>query len=66
VNQTIFFVPESRLAPRAAKGKKHEKPFNDVISPVERVVGLLEEMPDTPIKIVGIIRGNSSLPETNQ
>jgi hypothetical protein len=52
--------------PGTPKGKKHDKPFNDVISPVGRVVGLLEEMPDTPIKIVGIIRGNSSLPETNQ
>jgi hypothetical protein len=48
------------------EGKKTDKPFNGVISPVERVVGLLEEMPDKPIKVVGIIKGDSSLPELIQ
>jgi hypothetical protein len=36
--------------PRTAEGKKQDKPSSDVISPVERVVGLLEEVPDKPIK----------------
>jgi len=51
--------------PGTAEGKKKDKPLNDLISPVERVVGLLEEMPDKPIKIVGIIRGDSSLSKSN-